>query len=183
MAEEKKKKKGLRPHLNDYVQDVNGEYIYKGTYHVCALPAEVFRGQSRLLLTVFVLAFVLLVAAGCLSTGTASGAFYVTVPYAVAVVLTFICIYDSFTVWRSGGKMRTHDHDRVVPRMRGCAVVGTAFAAAAAVGQGVYLLAFGEETTRGADIVYLLCVLLAALLDFFAFRRQRKILWNLQQIV
>ena len=26
MAEEKKKKKGLRPHLNDYVQDVNGEY-------------------------------------------------------------------------------------------------------------------------------------------------------------
>jgi len=180
MAEEKKKKKGLRPHLNDYVQDVNGEYIYKGTHHVCTLPADVFRGQSRLLLTAFALAFALLIAAGCLSTGTASGAFYVTIPYAVAVVLTFICVYDSFTVLRSGGRMRTHDHDRVLPRQRGCAVVGAAFAAAAAVGQGVYLFAFGEAATRGADIVYLLCVLLAAVIDFAAFRRQRIILWNLQ---
>lgn len=180
MAEEKKKKKGLRPHLSDYVQDVNGDYIYKGTHHVCALSQAAFRRQHMILLGMSAFAFVLLIAAGCLSTGTASGAFYVTVPYAVAVVLSFICIYDSFTVLRSGGKMRTHDHDRVVPRMRGCAMVGAAFTAAAAVGQGVYLLAFGEETTRGADIVYLLCVLLAALLDFFAFRRQRKILWNLQ---
>lgn len=183
MAAEKKKKKGLRPHLNDYVQDVNGEYIYKGTHHVCTLPADAFRGQSMLLLTVFVLAFALLIAAGCLSTGTTSGAFYVTVPYAVAVVLTFICIYDSVTVLRSGGRMRTHDHDRVIPRMRGCAVVGAAFAAAAAVGQGVYLLFFGEASTRVADIVYLLCVLASVGLDFFAFRRQRIIRWNLQQIV
>ena len=183
MAEEKKKKKGLRPHLNDYVQDVNGEYIYKGTHHVCTLPADVFRGQSKLLLTVFILAFALLIASGCLSTGTTSGAFYVTVPYAVAVVLTFICIYDSVTVFRSGGKLRTHDHDRVIPRAKGCAVVGAAFAAAAAVGQGVYLIFFGEAATRGADILYLLCVLLAAALDFAAFRRQRIIRWNLQQIV
>ncbi len=183
MAEEKKKKKGLRPHLNDYVQDVNGEYIYKGTHHVCALSGQAFRSRSLKLLGMFAAAFALLIAAGCLSTGTTSGAFYVTVPYAVAVVLTFICIYDSVTVLRSGGRMRTHDHDRVIPRMRGCAVVGAAFAAAAAVGQGVYLLFFGETATRTADIIYLLCVFIAACLDFAAFRCQRKILWNLQQIV
>lgn len=174
-----KKKKGRRAYLSDYVQDLNGEYIYRGSYYVAEVPAREMSRILRGILGLTLLALLILTGVGCLSTGTTSGAFYVTLPHVAAIILTAVCLYDTVVVMRSAGKLRSHQYESAVPRLRGCAMMGTVCAAVAAVGQTVYTIVAGQSNTRLADILFFVGCYAAAILCFLVFRIQKRIVWRL----
>jgi len=173
-----KKKKGRRAYLSDYVLDVSGEYVYTGDYY----EATAEKGDvQKLFKKVFVLvigAFALLVGVGCLSTGTTSGAFYVTLPHTAAIILSAFCIYDSWTVMRSKGRLRTHDYETSAQRLKGFSISAGVCAFAAAAGQTGYTVLKGGKATRTADILFLSGCFAAAMLYYRAFTIKKQILWQ-----
>jgi hypothetical protein len=70
-----KKKKGRRAYLSDYVMDVSGQYVYNGAYYSADAQGKDFARVIKGLMALVVISFAVLVAVGCLSTGTTSGAF------------------------------------------------------------------------------------------------------------
>ncbi len=176
---EKKKKKGRRAYLSDYVQDLNGTYIYRGNYYVAEVPARELSRILRGILGLAVLSLLFLVGVGCLSTGTTSGAFYVTLPHVAAIILTVVCLYDTVTVLRGEGKLRSHQYEHTVSRLRGSSIISAVCAAIAAVGQTAYTIVSGTAATRAADILFLAGCYVAAVLCFLMFRIQKQIIWRL----
>ena len=158
--------------------DVTGEYVYNGAHYTAQTQGKDFARVVKGVAGLAFLALTALVGVGCLSTGTTSGAFYVTLPHAVAIVLSAICIYDSVVVFRSKGRMKEHQYDSSVPRLKGCSMVGAVCALAAALGQTGYTVFKGTEATRAADIVFLIGCFAAAGLLYLAFATKKQIMWQ-----
>lgn len=176
MAE--KKKKGRRSYLADYVQDVNGQYVYTGSHYLAQTDGASMPRLLRGIFGLLLLAMLALIGVGCLSTGTASGAFYVTLPHVAAIVLGALCLYDCGVVLQGKGCLRSHVYERSVPRLRGSTAAGAICAGIAAVGQTVYTFVAGKAATRGADILFFVGCYLAFALFFLAFRTQKRIVWE-----
>jgi hypothetical protein len=173
-----KKKKGRRAYLSDYVLDVSGEYIYTGDYYIADTQGKDYKRICRGIFGLSVLVMAVLVGVGCLSTGTTSGAFYVTLPHVAAIILAAFCIYDSAVVYKANGKLRAHDYETSVPRMQGSSVAGAVCAFAAALGQSVYTIFIGSKATRGADILFLAGCFVAGMLYCLMFTTKKQILWQ-----
>ena len=173
-----KKKKGRRAYLSDYVMDVSGQYVYNGAYYNADAQGKDFSRVVKGVFGLVFLAFAALVAVGCLSTGTTSGAFYVTLPHAVAIILSAVCLYDSVIVLRSKGRLKEHQYDSAVPRLKGCSIAGAVCAFVAAAGQLGYTVLKGEKATRVADIVFFAGCLVAGALLYMAFATKKQILWQ-----
>lgn len=173
-----KKKKGRRAYLADYVPDVNGEYVYTGDYYTAYTNGKEFKSVLRGLFGLSVLVMAVLVGVGCLSTGTTSGAFYVTLPHVAAIVSAAFCIYDSAVIFKSSGKLRAHQYESAVPRLQGSAVAGAVCAFAAALGQTVYTVFMGGKATRAADILFLAGCFVAGVLYCLIFTTKRQIVWQ-----
>lgn len=174
-----KKKKGKRAYLSDYVLDVSGEYVYTGDYYIATVKQN--KDFARFMRGVFalaVLSFAVLVGVGCLSTGTASGAFYVTAPHVAAIVFSAICIYDSFIVAGSKGKLKTHLFENNVSRFKGMSFAGTIAALAAALGQLGYIVFSGNKYTIIADLLFFAGCFAAGAMLLVTFRLQKHIMWQ-----
>lgn len=174
-----KKKKGKRAYLSDYVLDVSGEYVYIGDYYIAEIKyGKDFARFMRGIMALAVMSFAVLVGVGCLSTGTASGAFYVTAPHVAAIVFTAICIYDSFTVAASKGKLKTHLFENNVSRLKGMSFAGTIAAFAAALGQLGYIIFAGNKYTITADLLFLAGCFATGAMLLVTFRLQNNIMWQ-----
>ena len=174
-----KKKKGKRAYLSDYVLDVNGEYVYTGAYYMASVEhGKDFARVMRAISGLAVLSFAFLVGIGCLSTGTTSGAFYVTVPYVAAIVFTAISIYDSFAVAGSKGKLKAHLYENNVSRLKGMSFAGTIASFAAAAGQLGYVIFAGNKYKIIADLLFLAGCFAAGALLLVTFRLQKHIMWQ-----
>lgn len=174
-----KKKKGKRAYLSDYVLDVSGEYVYTGDYYIATVKQNKdFARFMRGIIGLTVLAFAVLVGVGCLSTGTTSGAFYVTAPHVAAIVFAAICIYDSFTVAGSKGKLKTHMFENNVSRLKGMSFAGIIAAFVAAAGQLGYIVFAGNKYTMIADILFFAGCFVAGTLLLVTFQLQKHIMWQ-----
>ena len=174
-----KKKKGRRAYLSDYVLDVSGEYVYTGGYYIASVANNKdFAKFMRGIFGLAVLAFAVMVGVGCLSTGTTSGAFYVTAPHVAAIVLTAISIYDSFIIAGSKGKLKTHLYENNVSRLKGVSFAGTVCAFAAAAGQLGYMVLKGGKTTFTADLLFMAGCFAAGAMLLVTFRLQKGIMWQ-----
>ena len=173
-----KKKKGRRAYLSDYVLNAAGEYVYTGAYYIAVAEGKSPERLMRGILGLAVAAFALLAAAGCLSTCTASGAFYVTIPYVLAVVLSAVCIYDSATIIHERCKLTTHSYEKSAQRIKGFLMVAAVCAFVAATGHAVHMVVKGTAATRAADILYFVACQAAAVLCCLAFRAKKQILWQ-----
>lgn len=173
-----KKKKGRRAYLSDYILDVSGEYVYKGEYYTAQLQGRQFLSLAGKILAFVASAEVLLVAAGCLSTGSSSGAFYVTLPHVVAIVLCAVCIYDAVTVLKSKGKVKSHDYEKGVMRLKSLSIAAAACSIGAAAGQLVYLFTAESGDTLGADITFFALALAAFGVILVTIQLQNRIIWQ-----
>ena len=174
-----KKKKGKRAYLSDYVLDVSGEYVYTGDYYIADIKQNKdFARFMRGIIALTVLSFAVLVGVGCLSTGTTSGAFYVTAPHIAAIVLTAICIYDSFTVAASKGKLKAHLFENNVSRLKGMSFVSTVVSFVAALGQLGYIIFAGNNYTLTADLLFLAGCFAAGTMMLVTFWLQKHIMWQ-----
>ena len=64
MAE--KKKKGRRSYLADYVQDVNGQYVYTGSHYLAQMDGASMPRLLRRIFGLLLLAMLALIGVGCL---------------------------------------------------------------------------------------------------------------------
>ena len=173
-----KKKKGRRAYLSDYVLNAAGEYVYTGDYYVAVAegkdPVKIMRG----ILGLAAAAFAALAGAGCLSTCTASGAFYVTIPYVVAVVLCAVCSYDAATILHERCRLTAHSYEKSAQRVKGFLMVAAVCAFVAAAGHIVHTVLRGTNVTRAADLLYFAACLAAAALCCMAFQAEKQIFWK-----
>lgn len=158
--------------------DVSGEYVYTGDYYEAKTENGDVQKLFKKIFALVITAFVLLIAVGCLSTGTTSGAFYVTLPHTAAIILSAFCIYDSWTMMHSKGCLRTHDYENSAQRFKGFSISAGVCAFAAAVGQTGYTVLNGEKATRTADILFLAGCFVAAMLYYLIFTTKKQILWQ-----
>ena len=173
-----KKKKGRRAYLSDYVLNAAGEYVYVGDYYIAVAegknPGKIMAG----ILGLAAAAFAVLAAAGCLSTCTASGAFYVTIPYALAVILSAVCIYDSATIIHEKCRLTTHSYEKSAQRIKGFLMAAGVCSFVSAAGHIAHTVLRGTEATRAADILFFVACLAAAALCYLAFRKKKQVLWQ-----
>lgn len=171
-----KKKKGRRAYLSDYTMNVSGEYVYTGDWYTAQMDRDFGRFMGGVM-GMLVLSMTLLVGVGCLSTGTTSGAFYVTLPHVLAIVLCAVCIYDCSIIAKSKGNMKTHQYQTSVPRLNSMSIAGAVCAFAAAAGQLGYILLAGSKATRAADMVFMIGCTGASMLLFGTFSARKQIKW------
>lgn len=156
---------GRRDHLKDYVPTGDGGYEYAGTRW--SWPSEEARRTFLSSATApFALAVACVVGAGCIPAPGTFGAFYVVIPFVIAVVGTALAGTSLFRLWREPGPLRDHVYSKSVPALPAKLLVGALGCGACAIAALVHGIAL---VVTGAEATILLSVVFSALLAFAAF--------------
>ena len=114
---------GKRDHLKDYVPSENGGYEYTGTRW--SWPSEEVRsefiGFSARRVGV---AVACVIAAGCVPADGTFGAFYIVIPFLIAVVGMALAGAALFRIAREDNPMRDHVYSSSVPALPAKLLVG-----------------------------------------------------------
>ena len=133
--QQKKTRRG-REYLNDFRRDVNGSYLYQGSYrrYTGSMPYAKLRG---LLWTLCGGALAALAAAGMVPAPGAMQQFYVLLPYAGALVAGISAVWALARMSRGGARLRSYVYEETVAKLPLRCLLTGGFAALAAVGEGM----------------------------------------------
>lgn len=160
--QQKKTRRG-REYLNDFRRDVNGSYLYQGSYrcYTGSMPYAKLRGL------LWALCGGALAALGGGGHGAqAPGAmqqFYVLLPYAGALVAGISAVWALARMSRGGARLRSYVYEETVAKLPlRCRLTGV-FAALAAVGECMdVFLNGGQDAIRYAVLFAALAAAAAA---------------------
>jgi hypothetical protein len=164
---EKKKRKGRRAYLNDFYQDVSGEYQYTGRLrrYEGQLPWRDAARRIGILSGAMALA---LVAVGMLPAPSmvGMGSFYVILPYILELVGVFLSGWSAVRLIGSGEELRSYVYEATVEKLPGRLTMSAIFAGASLAGNLVYLLlkGFGGKVILSLAVLALHGAVLAAAL-------------------
>ena len=167
-----------REHLQNFIQDANGEYHYAGDYFV--LQGDRARAMSTSLFFC-VLTEILLIVAGLFPAGGVMDTWYVVLPYGIAVVLGGAIVYRTAQWTRGHGEITEFIYEKCVKKMPArrramMIILGIAF-----IGEVIWLLIHGRSYYFGGSILFLFCVGDALLLQITALRSEQKLEWVREQ--
>ena len=133
--QQKKTRRG-REYLNDFRRDVNGSYLYQGSYrcYTGSMPYAKLRG---LLWALCGGALAALAAAGMVPAPGAMQQFYVLLPYAGALVAGISAVWALARMSRGGARLRSYVYEETVAKLPLRCLLTGVFAALAAVGECV----------------------------------------------
>ena len=124
--QQKKPRRG-REYLNDFRRDVNGSYLYQGSYrrYTGSMPYAKLRGLLWAL------------CGGALAALAAAGMqqFYVLLPYAGALVAGISAVWALARMSRGGARLRSYVYEETVAKLPLRCLLTGGFAALAAVGE------------------------------------------------
>ena len=151
--------KKRRSYLDDFQKDINGEYQYRGAHYRYAGVME-YQTLRRSLWLCCGCGSALVLAAGCLPGATAGAAWYVTLPYMLALAACGFLLW-TLTQWTKGGMtLRAYVHAQTVKRLPAEALLAAAMSVCGAVGQGIVLLL--EKSANWAKIGHFAALVVAA---------------------
>ena len=121
--QQKKTRRG-REYLNDFRRDVNGSYLYQGSYrrYTGSMPYAKLRGLLWAL-------------AGMVPAPGAMQQFYVLLPYAGALVAGISAVWALARMSRGGARLRSYVYEETVAKLPLRCLLTGVFAALAAVGE------------------------------------------------
>ena len=130
--QQKKTRRG-REYLNDFRRDVNGNYLYQGSYrcYTGSMPYAKLRG---LLWALCGGALAALAAAGMVPAPGAMQQFYVLLPYAGALVAGISAVWALARMSCGGARLRSYVYEETVAKLPLRCLLTGVFAALAAVG-------------------------------------------------
>ena len=113
--QQKKTRRG-REYLNDFRRDVNGSYLYQGSYrrYTGSMPYAKLRG---LLWALCGGALAALAAAGMVPAPGAMQQFYVLLPYAGALVAGISAVWALARMSRGGARLRSYVYEETVAKL------------------------------------------------------------------
>ena len=161
IMQQKKTRRG-REYLNDFRRDVNGSYLYQGSYrrYTGSMPYAKLRG---LLWTLCGGALAALAAAGMVPAPGAMQQFYVLLPYAGALVAGISAVWALARMSRGGARLRSYVYEETVAKLPLRCLLTGVFAALAAVGECMdVFLNGGQEAIRYAVLFAALAAAAAA---------------------
>ena len=122
--QQKKTRRG-REYLNDFRRDVNGSYLYQGSYrrYTGSMPYAKLRGLLWAL------------CGGALAALAALQQFYVLLPYAEALVAGISAVWALARMSRGGARLRSYVYEETVAKLPLRCLLTGVFAALAAVGE------------------------------------------------
>lgn len=138
MAEKKEKKdKGRRAYLNDFVATPNGDYVYTGkVYHWGSdRKPELLRlwGLSGGMALCAVIA-------GCIPGTGMEGAVWALLPYVIALIAAFTCLYGVGRLTMAGNEVRAYVYRGTVEALPRRSVITAVAAGVALLGELVNLV-------------------------------------------
>ena len=152
--QQKKTRRG-REYLNDFRRDVNGSYLYQGSYrrYTGSMPYAKLRGLLWAL------------CGGALAALAAAGMqqFYVLLPYAGALVAGISAVWALARMSRGGARLRSYVYEETVAKLPLRCLLTGVFAALAAVGECMdVFLNGGQNAIRYAVLFAALAAAAAA---------------------
>ncbi|MCR5808565.1 MAG: hypothetical protein K6G56_03285 [Clostridiales bacterium] len=176
MAEKKKRSK-RRSYLNDFHQDVTGEFRYTGKHH---LYAGEYSGKKVRLLTALLTAALVLAAAGVgfipAPSMTEQGVFYVLLPYIGELIAVFVTAWASLMLLRPVGsdgeklRLRAYTFERSIGRLPHRTVIAAVLAGACVIANVVFICIRGFE---GKPVMSIAVILLHIAAGAFAILLKR----------
>ena len=152
--QQKKTRRG-REYLNDFRRDVNGSYLYQGSYrcYTGSMPYAKLRG---LLWALCGGALAALAAAGMVPAPGAMQQFYVLLPYAGALVAGISAVWALARMSRGGARLRSYVYEETVAKLPlrcllFAALAAAAAAAAFAAGHTIRAAVYTEESDSGRE--------------------------------
>ena len=159
--QQKKTRRG-REYLNDFRRDVNGSYLYQGSYrrYTGSMPYAKLRS---LLWALCGGALAALAAAGMVPAPGAMQQFYVLLPYAGALVADISAVWALARMSRGGARLRSYVYEETVAKLPLRCLLTGGFAALAAVGECMdVFLNGGQDAIRYAVLFAALAAAAAA---------------------
>lgn len=136
------KKRRRRDYLNDFHQNLTGEYQYTGAHYTFAGQGSrrTFLTQLWLLCGGTLLAAVI---AGCVPAAGMDNSFYVILPYGGGLVAAISLCWGLGRLTAGGDPLRAYVYEQTVEKLPGRAVVTAAFGGMTLLGEGIHLILFG----------------------------------------
>ena len=163
--QQKKNRRG-REYLNDFRRDVNGSYLYQGSYrcYTGSMPYAKLRGLLWALARMSRGgALAALAAAGMVPAPGAMQQFYVLLPYAGALVAGISVVWALARMSRGGARLRSYVYEETVAKLPLRCLLTGVFAALAAVGECMdVFLNGGQNAIRYAVLFAALAAAAAA---------------------
>lgn len=120
MADEKKKRRGRRAYLEDFHQNVAGEYIYTGQTHAWKAP----RGKTLLKLWLCAIAAIgAAVAAGCVPNTGMERRVWALIPYVLMLISSGVQGWLLYKLTDGGDPVRDYVWKASVPRLPAAGIV------------------------------------------------------------
>ncbi len=164
----------------DFVQTVDGEYVYVGGNMVYdpSNPLSYSRYRTTLALACTFSA-VMVAAAGLYRAPGSTRGPLVILPYAFALIFTFLVCYRGGGLVRAGNPMRKFDYDQVHEPLQRWSMAGALFCLIWVVCYLIYVLRHGREgCSMLATVAYPVMAGFAGLADFWLYRTIRKNAWR-----
>lgn len=114
---EKKKRPGRRDYLNDFHQNVAGEYVYTGTHYIYNVEKKSYRAHLTCLWVFGALAMACAIVGGCLPHVHFDKVPYVLVPYTVSLVACGMTLYALARMSSGGGTLRSYVYKSTVAKL------------------------------------------------------------------
>ena len=173
-------RKNKHSKLEYFQRNAAGEYIYTGKH-----MAYVSKGKSRkrLLTELWGLGIgggIFLLAGGFLPIESFRGCFYVLLPYIVALVAAFSCLWTISELTGGGEPMRQYVHDATVLKLPGRAMIAAVAAVLCILGQAIYCILHSGGTV-GVLLAFFLLEGAGAAAMVLLFRCIRGANWQLEK--
>lgn len=141
--QQKKTHRG-REYLDDFRKDINGSYLYHGSYRSYAGSTAYATMRCRLWLMCGG-ALAALAAAGMVPAPGAMQQFYVLLPYAAALVACISVVWALARMSRGGERLRSYVYDQTVAKLPLRCLLTGVFAALAAAGEIIDVFLNGAQ--------------------------------------
>ena len=165
--------------LEYFQRNAAGEYIYTGK-HLTYVSTE--KSRKSLLLELWGLGIagtVCLLACGFLPLRSFRGCFYVLVPYIVALIAAFSCLWTIGELAGGGDPLRQYVHEATVLRLPGRAMVSAVAALIGMLGEVVSCILNGADGTACVLAAFFLLVAIGTAAMVLLHRCIRGAVWQL----
>lgn len=166
------KKHGRRKYIEDY-KLVGKELVYTGDWFVFTGTSADLNRHNYIMTGLSVCSFAVLLMIGFLRM---SGIYkvYVLAPYVLSLMISALCVIDSFKIWNAGDRLNREQYERGASRIVKTSLILAAASAVATLGEAAFLIFVRVYLDLRSELTFLIgaaAVTAAAVLMYFQTRR------------
>ncbi len=167
-----------KEYLNDFKLNEEGKYEYKGLLHELDEKDLSFRKVKQILILIDVLVLCTFIVAGLVQAVGVMNAVYVTMPYVFAffaiAVLTFKVVMLHFNHY----PIRDYDFKATVEKFNSYSMIIIFLTICTLIGELFYIIRYGIEMYLSGTIIFIVCMIVACIVEISFNRFNRKLKWK-----